>query len=87
MLDFYLQYKYILTFTHNRLLIHFKLIKLINKIAFLTQKHIASKLFQINFNHLNLFKLYKFFFYKIIIKKKSWKIKHIYLTQFQQYIY
>lgn len=87
MLDFYLNYKRISSFNNNKTLLYFKINKLTNKIYFITQKHVASKLFQTNFNHLNLFRLYNFFFYKIIIKKKIWKVKNFYLTQFQQYIY
>lgn len=87
MLDFYLNYKNISVFNQTQSLIFFKINKLLNKFQFIVQKKITSKLFQTNFNHLRLFLFYKIYFYKIIIKKKNWKVKYWYLTQFQQYIY
>lgn len=85
MLGFYTKYNFILTL-HKPTQLKLNVIKF-GKYNILLQKLKFAKLNQLTNTHLVLLNLYKNYFFKIAVKKKSRKTKMFYFKQYQQYIY
>lgn len=85
MLDYYIKYKH-MSLLSKPTQLKLNIIKF-SKYIILLQKLKFTKLNRITHTHLILIYLYKNYFLKIAVKKKSRKTKIFYFKQYQQYIY